>query len=255
MMILIEKNLSWTVSNNKSDEAPIRLQVYLARAGIGSRRKCETYIEEGRVKVNGDRVSRLGIKVVPKDMITFDGKVVSIEDRRVYLALNKPAAYICSSKDRGGRPIIYDLIPHSFPVRLHSVGRLDYMSSGLIFLTNDGDFTMHISHPSREIEKEYIVQTREVISEDFLQEFCSGLYIEGTAYRCRRYVMIDDKKVRLVLVEGKNREIRKVFSAGRLKIKKIHRIRIGIVGIEGIKSGAYRNLKKREVQWFLQQGT
>jgi 23S rRNA pseudouridine2605 synthase len=253
-MISIEKSLSWIVSEKKSEDTALRLQVYLARAGIGSRRKCETYIEEGRVRVNGVRVSRQGVKVGPEDMISFDGKAVFMENRHVYLALNKPAGYICSAKDRGGRPLIYDLVPNSFPVRLHSIGRLDYMSSGLIFLTNDGNFTMHISHPSREIEKEYIVQSREIIPEDFLQEFCSGFYLEGETYRCRRYTILEDRKVRLVLVEGKNREIRKVFSAKRIKIKKIHRIRIGMVGIEGIKSGEYRNLRRQEVQWFLKQG-
>jgi 23S rRNA pseudouridine2605 synthase len=230
---------------------PLRLQVYMARAGVASRRASERLITGGSVTVNGAIVTELGTKVVPTDDIRVDGRRIQIESRSVYVALNKPKRYLCSSSDPQGRPLAGSLLEPHFTERLFSVGRLDFLSSGLILYTNDGDFARAVSHPSNRIEKEYRVDTQQPVPEDLLKHYQTGITIEGETYRLLSYRYKTPRSVRLTLVEGKNREIRRVFAHWHIGVRTIHRLRIGIVALRGIPSGQYRPLTQREVNWFL----
>jgi 23S rRNA pseudouridine2605 synthase len=230
----------------------IRLQVYMARCGIGSRRACETYIREGRVTVNG-RIAELGSKVAPSDRVALDNRQLHPETEQVYLAINKPAGYLCSNSDSRGRPLLLDLL-QDIPQRIFHVGRLDFRSSGLIFYTNDGNFAKTVSHPSSRIEKEYQVETKNPFPEELLSKYKRGLTIAGESYRLRKYEYKTPRKVVLTLIEGKNREIRRVFEHFGYYPTKIHRVRIGCVRIRGIPAGGYRLLSRQEVAWFFSVG-
>jgi 23S rRNA pseudouridine2605 synthase len=232
----------------------IRLQVYLARSGVASRRKSEELITAGRVTVNGDVVTRLGTKVGRSDRVTVDGKQVAPVTTSVYLAVHKPPGMLCSNRDPEGRPLVVDLVRDSVPARVFHVGRLDFMSSGLIFLTNDGSFAAGVMHPSREIEKEYWVETKEPIPDELLESFAHGVVVEGVRYRLRRYARETASRVRVTLVEGKNREIRRVFDAAGLPATRVHRVRIGSVRIGRLRPGEFRQLTADEVAWFQHHG-
>ncbi len=235
-----------------NDEQP-RLQVYMARSGAGSRRKCGELIEEGFVKVNGRTEIHKGYRVKKDDVVTFRGRILKPAKKMYYIALHKPPLYICSSSDPEGRNLAIDLLKGEFPVRMYNVGRLDYLSTGLIFFTNDGNFAKIISHPSSGIEKEYIVETKQEIPESVLEEFLRGARVDGVFYKIVSYAYKTPYKVRLVLNEGKNREIRRFFQSRNLKIKKLHRIRIGKVTLGNIPQGGYRFLTEKEVDWFLKK--
>ena len=232
------------------EDMPLRLQVFLAHAGIASRRTSEEFIAQGRVSVNGKIIAIPGEKVFPGDEVRFDGKIVEAETRLYHLVLNKPPLYICSSSDPQGRPLALDLLPHC-PERLYNVGRLDYLSSGLILFTNDGDFAARAGHPRAEIEKEYLVESSVPIPDRAVEEFARGLIIDGTLYRARKIEKTGMKSLRVILVEGKNREIRRVFSHFHLHPEKLIRIRIGPVGIGDLKEGESRPLTKEELKFFL----
>jgi len=229
-----------------SEQTSMRLQRYLAMCGIASRRKAEEFILEGRVKLNGDVVRVLGTKVVPGDVVKFDDRTVSPERVKLYIALNKPRGYICSSSDPDGRPKAIDLLSDAFNERIFSIGRLDFNTSGLLLFTNDGDFAKVVSHPSSQIEKEYLVETSEPIQDASLKDFKKGVMIDRVRYRILRYEQIGKQKVRIVLIEGKNREIRKLFESAGFYVKKIHRVRIGPVQLGNLRPGAYRLLSERE---------
>lgn len=228
----------------------MRLHVFLARSGIASRRKSEQLIEQGRVRVNGSVVTQQGTQVSEDDRVFFDGKEVHITKQKYYLALNKPTKVLCSNSDPKGRALAVDLVKHQIPVRLFTVGRLDFLSTGLIFLTNDGEFADAVMHPSAGVEKEYIVETKEPITREALEEYRAGIRVEGTHYQLKSFDLKTARRAHLVLVEGKNREIREVFMARKLTIKRLHRIRIGPVGIGNVKPGEYRELTREEVSWF-----
>lgn len=232
---------------------PVRLHVYMARCGVGSRRACERMIQEGHVEVNGEPVTRLGTKVEQADNVTVNGKQILPERHFRYLALNKPPGYICANSDPQRRPLALDLVQPHFRERLYHVGRLDLMSSGLIFFTNDGEFARKITHPSCGIEKEYIVTTRQPFTVDILEAFKRGVVADGTRYQVKDYHRISSRKARLCLEEGKNREIRNMFRHANIQVKRIHRVRIGPVVLGDVPRGAYRHLQANEVRNFLDQ--
>lgn len=237
------------MDNNKE----MRLQLYMAKSGVASRRKCERLISDGNVKVNGKKITEMGFRVTSSDTVVYNGQILKIIKNNIYLALNKPSLYLCSNSDPQERNLAIDLIKNDFPDRLYNVGRLDYLSTGLIFFTNDGDFTKIVAHPSSEIEKEYIVESKQIIEEKFLIEFMAGVTIEGEKYKLHSYKYKTKYKVKLILLEGKNREIRRFFQARNLKIRKLHRVKIGIVELENIPSGSYRYLTNKEVAWFFKK--
>lgn len=230
-----------------------RLHVYMASCGVASRRKCEEMIAEGRVAVNGQTVSRQGEKIDPaSDVVTVDGKRLAQTTTRLYIALNKPAGFICTSQDPLGRPLAADLLGSiARKNRLFSVGRLDFSSSGLILFTNDGSFAREVAHPSSGIEKEYLVETKRPVTRELLEQFRAGVVFKGVHYRIERYTIKGPMRMAIVLREGKNRELRNMFAARRIQVRRIHRMRIGSVVLGQLAPGEFRFLARREVAGLL----
>lgn len=229
----------------------MRLQQYMARCGVASRRASEEIIISGRVTVNGELVTTLGTKVSAKDEVCVDGKKIALEETKRYIILNKPAGYVCSSSDEKGRPIALDLLKEKYSERLYNVGRLDMFSCGLIIYTNDGDFAARLSHPSAELEKEYIVDTSTAMPRELADDFMKGVRIDGIFYKCIDARELNSHRMRIVLAEGKNREIRRVFESREVGIRSLMRIRIGCVGVGDLQYGQFRELSQDEVKTLL----
>ena len=234
-----------------SGKQEVRLQVYLAHAGVASRRACEKIIAEGHVSVNGTLVTDMGSKVRASDTVLLDGKPVQPEARKRYVLLNKPAGFVCTLSDEKGRPTAADLLKEAYSERLYNIGRLDMFSSGAILFTNDGDFAAKIEHPSAQIEKEYVIETTEDFPPELLTRFERGIRVDGIFYKCRSAAAINRRKLRIVLVEGKNREIRRVLDSFNCTIKRLVRVRIGNLELGTLKAGEFRDLTAQERQALL----
>jgi len=234
-----------------SNSEPIRLQAYLAHCGVASRRASEKIILEGRVSVNGSVVTELGTKVTSNDKVLVDGKEISLEETKRYVLLYKPAGFVCSQSDEKGRRVALELLKDSYSERLYNVGRLDMFSSGLIIFTNDGDFAAKLSHPSAEIEKEYVVETSLPLPRSLAEDFKRGVRVEGVFYRAKDASEINSHKMRVVLIEGKNREIRRVFENSGAVIRSLTRVRIGSVSVGDLKPGEFRELTQFEIKELL----
>ena len=241
--------------NENSSKQEMRLQVYLAHAGVASRRACEKIIAEGRVSVNGTLVTDMGSKVRTGDTVLLDGKPVHPEARKCYVLLNKPAGFVCTLSDEKGRPTAADLLKETYSERLYNIGRLDMFSSGAILFTNDGDFAAKIEHPSAQIEKEYVIETTQDFPPELLTRFERGIRVDGIFYKCRSAAAINRRKLRIVLVEGKNREIRRVLDSFNCTIKRLVRVRIGNLELGTLKAGEFRNLTTKERQALLDLAT
>ncbi|ADN02043.1 pseudouridine synthase [Spirochaeta thermophila] len=232
----------------------LRLHVFLARCGEGSRRACEELIKKGRVRVNGRVITNPAHRVDPQeDRVTLDGRDVHLVGKFLYLAFHKPPGYLCTRSDPQGRPLVYDLIDPVLPYKVFSIGRLDFLSSGLLLLTNDGEFADIVMHPKHRVEKEYLVETKRPIPRALLESYLKGIRIEGERYVLKAYKSKSPHKVHLILEEGKNREIRKVFYSSHIPIVRIHRIRIGPVRLGRLRPGHFRNLTKEEIR-LLREG-
>ena len=228
----------------------MRLNKFLSNSGIASRRKCDELIKEGKVFVNGKVASELGMQInEKKDKVTVMGKVVKLPSSFVYIKLNKPKGYACTASDEKGRKTIYQLIDTS--ERLFSIGRLDYDTEGLILLTNDGDFANRVAHPKFLVEKEYRVTIEGEIKESELAVLRRGVVIEGTRMPSARveFLSFDGKftKLSVVIDEGQNRQIRRMFEAIGKTIKLLKRVRIGQVKLGGLKRGDYKDLTEEEL--------
>ena len=239
-----------------NDKAPekkeLRLQVYLAHCGVASRRASEQIILDGRVAVNGEVVTELGTKVNDRDSVTVDGNEIHLEETKRYILLNKPAGFVCSASDEKGREVAADLLKDKYSERLYNVGRLDMYSKGMILFTNDGDFAATLSHPSSQLEKEYIVETSQDVPEDFPKKFESGIRIDDVFYKCKRCFILKPRKIKIILIEGKNREIRNVLEGSNIGTKSLVRVRIGNVLLNDLKPGDSRELSQEEVNGLLQ---
>ena len=235
--------------SEKKDE--IRLQTFLAHCGVASRRASEQIILDGRVCVNGAVVTELGTKVRDGDSVTVDGKTVHLEARKCYVLLNKPAGFVCSASDEKGRQVAADLLKDSYKERLYNIGRLDMYSKGMILFTNDGDFAAKLSHPSSQIEKEYIVETSQDVSEETAKLLEKGLRVDNVFYKCVRCQVLKPRKIKIILIEGKNREIRKMLESQNIGTRSLVRVRIGNVNLDDLKPGDHRDLTPREVQGLL----
>lgn len=234
-----------------ADSNLVRLQAYLAHCGVASRRASEKIISDGRVQVNGITVTELGTKVSEKDVILVDGKQIFLEETKRYVLLNKPIGFVCTQSDEKGRQTAVDLLKESYSERLYNVGRLDMFSCGIIIFTNDGDFAKKLSHPSAEIEKEYIVESSLPFPRSLADNFKKGIRVEGVFYKAKDAEELNPRKMRIVLIEGKNREIRRVFSDAGVSIKYLKRVRIGNVQIGDLKPGEFRELSETEVSGLL----
>lgn len=229
----------------------VRLQKYLADAGVASRRAGEQFILEGRVAVNGQVVRLLGSKIDPAhDKVAVDGKFVRAK-KLVYVALNKPVHCVCSRKDELNRPTIYELLPREWD-SVQSVGRLDYNTEGLIFLTNDGQFALRLTHPRYGIRKKYLASVEGEVTPAMLALFRSGIFHEGERLKALATKMISHTRaksvVELELGEGKNREVRRLFESQGLMVKKLQRTQIGKIRLGELKPGKWRTLNETEIK-------
>ncbi len=229
----------------------VRLQKFLAEAGVASRRTGEQIILAGRVAVNGATVAELGARIDPvHDKVAVDGKPVRAK-RKLYVALNKPPGRVCSRKDEFERSSIYELLPKEWG-HLHSVGRLDYHSEGLIFLTNDGEFSLHLTHPRYWVRKKYVATVEGRVGEEVLGQFTQGVWYEGERLKAEaaRLVSASQAKsvVELELAQGKNREVRRLFESQRLTVKRLQRVQIGKIKLGELRLGKWRTLTEPEIK-------
>jgi len=229
----------------------VRLQKFLADAGVASRRAGEQIILAGRVAVNGETVAELGARVDPvHDKVAVDGKPVRTK-RKLYVALNKPPGLVCSRKDEFDRATIYGLLPKEWG-HLHSVGRLDYQSEGLIFLTNDGEFSLHLTHPRYGVRKKYIATVEGRVTPEMLGRFTSGVWYLGEQLKAEKTRVISASQaqsvVELELAQGKYREVRRLFESQRVTVKRLQRVQIGKIKLGELRVGKWRTLTEPEIK-------
>jgi pseudouridine synthase len=226
-------------------EAPkIRLQKYLSMAGICSRRHGEEMILAGRVWVNGRIVTELGTRVDPGDTVEIDGKPVLAQQRVVYIALNKPRGYVTSC-DQPGQKLVTDLV--NIPERIYPIGRLDKDSTGLLLLTNDGPLHHRLSHPSFDHEKEYVVTLAAPVSDSALHKMAEGMLLSGKRTRPAEIHRISLRSFRIILKEGKNRQIRRMVRKVGQEVLELQRIRIAGIRLGKLESGKWRFLEPDEI--------
>ncbi|ANF33636.1 pseudouridine synthase [Borrelia turicatae] len=234
----------------------LRVHVFLAEKGVGSRRFCEDLISKNSVRIN-NTLAKLGDKVFLGDRVECRKQVFVFRDckveSKIYIALHKPKNYLCSNFDPEGRQLAISLVQPLFKERLFSIGRLDFKSSGLLLFTNDGQFANNIVHPRSKVEKEYIVESKRAVNENLLINFKHGIKIGREIFKLKSYVMLGNNSVKLVLTEGKNREIRKVFLSKNIFLKKIHRIRIGNIKLDDLKEGQIKVLSLAKINKFKTQ--
>jgi 23S rRNA pseudouridine2605 synthase/23S rRNA pseudouridine2604 synthase len=227
----------------------MRLQKFLSEAGICSRRKGEEYIRQGLVRVNSRIVTELGTKVDPgKDRVEFDGKGVALKSEPIYIALNKPKGYVTSCSHPGEK-IVLDLI--DIPQRVYPIGRLDKDSIGLLILTNDGNLHHRLSHPSFDHEKEYDVTVSKPITDGSLRNIASGLPMMGSKTRPAKIRRISSRRFRIILKEGRNRQIRRMVRKVGNRVTRLKRIRVSKVKLGRLADGAWRNLTEKEKKELL----
>lgn len=238
-----------------------RLQKYLANNGIAARRKCEEYILEGRVKVNGQVVTELGTKINPEiDIVEFDEKKVEKVEQHVYILLNKPIGYVTTVKDQFDRPTVLDLVKTK--EKVIPVGRLDMYTSGALLLTNDGEFVNKITHPKNEVEKTYTVTVKGIVNNDDVEKLENGVEIpmdDETFVTGKAKVKIlkteEEKnfsRLQITIHEGKNREVRKMCEAIGRKVLALHRRKIGKLDVKSLKIGQWRYLSDYEIKKLLE---
>lgn len=228
----------------------VRLQKYLAEAGIASRRKCEELISQGRVEVNGLIVTTPGTKISGNERILVDGIEASLEQNKIYILLNKPVGYISSAKDQFSRKTVLDLVG-TVKERIYPVGRLDYDTSGLIILTNDGDFANKMTHPRHQMQKVYRAEIMGRLSDSDIESFKRGIVIDDYKTAPAGIQIInsaqDRSVVEVTIHEGKNRQVRNMFEALNHPVVRLKRVAIGFVEISGLEEGKWRYLSKNEI--------
>ena len=228
----------------------VRLQKFLAEAGVASRRAGEQMILAGRVAVNGKTVGVLGTRVDPvHDAVAVDGKPVRAK-RKIYVALNKPPGLVCSRKDEFERATIYELLPKEWG-HLHSVGRLDFNSEGLLFLTNDGEFSLHLTHPRYGVHKKYVATVEGRVTGAMLGELTRGVFYLGEKLKAEKARLISASQsqsvVELEMAHGKYHEVRRLFESQRVTVKRLQRVQIGKIKLGELRPGKWRILTEPEI--------
>lgn len=229
----------------------MRINKYIAHAGVASRRKAETLIKQGLVTINGKRVTELATLVKSGDVVEVEGSPIYNEEK-VYYLLNKPRGVISSVSDEKGRQTVIDLLPN-VKQRIYPVGRLDWDTSGLLLLTNDGDFTDKMIHPRNEIDKVYLARVKGIATKENLRPLTRGVSIDGKKTKPARYNIIKvepDKNrsvVELTIHEGRNHQVKKMFESVGLLVDKLSRTQFGTLDLSGLRPGEARRLTKKEV--------
>lgn len=230
----------------------MRINKFLAACGVASRRECDKLIADGAVFING-RVAKVGADVGESDNVTVNGNTVNVKKNEYYI-LNKPKGYLCTVRDDKGRKTVMDLMPANIG-RIYPVGRLDYDSEGLLILTTDGELAQHLTHPSNEVPKTYLVKIEGTITEAGLNPIRSGVDIGGyVTKKCKAHIVETNKaytKIHVTITEGKNREVRKMFEAIGKEVTLLKRIKVGEINLRGLDRGAFRKLSKEEVAYLL----
>ncbi len=224
-----------------------RVQKFLSAAGIASRRKAEEFIKSGQVIINGHK-AKLGDKVdSEKDVVKVYGKIVKPAQEKIYIALNKPKGYVVSKSDPAHRPTVFGLLADDIRGKVWNIGRLDFDTEGLLILTNDGELTQALAHPSNEHEKEYEITAQEAATESQLEKLRSGVEIAtGTTYPAQ--VKLRDGKIRITIHEGKKRQIRRMLSAVGLTVTNLKRIRINKLALDKtLAPGKYKSINKQDI--------
>lgn len=230
----------------------MRLQKFLSLAGKCSRRRGEEYIQQGRVRVNGQLITVLGTKVSPDaDQVELDGHLIRIEHEKIYIALNKPVGYV-STCEQPGDKIVLELI--AIKERIYPIGRLDKDSTGLLLFTNDGDLHLKLSHPSFDHEKEYEVTTRSPLPDGALHHLAGGLHIMGAKTRPAKVKKLSPTVFRIILKEGKNRQIRRMVGKVGGHVIALKRIRIADIHLGQLAEGQWRHLTDKEKKSLLLNG-
>lgn len=233
----------------------MRLQKYLASCGVASRRKCESYILEGRVTVNGEVINTLGTKVEPGDEVCFCGKKVELQEDYVYYMLNKPVGYVTTVQDEKQRQTVLDLIQDD-EHRVFPVGRLDFNTSGLLLLTNDGELTYELTHPKHHVNKCYEVKVKGSLAKAAQHALRTGVMLEGKkTYPAELKIIREGEKstlFHLTIHEGRNRQVRRMCEAVGYPVMSLKRISVGKLTLGDLELGAYRSLTPKEINYLKQ---
>jgi len=224
----------------------LRLNRFLAAAGVGSRRQCDQLIAAGRVTVNGRVCTDFSAQPTDADHVKVGGKLVHAQ-RKIYLTLHKPAGFVSTRADPKARDTIFDLLPPKLP-RLFNVGRLDAQTEGLIILTNDGDLAQRLTHPRAKVEKEYDVTLDRPWNVALTPKLLSGMKLDGQHARMEMVKPIRTTRVRVVLLQGINRQIRRMFYELGYEVVKLARVRIGHLRLGDLPRGHWRSLTKSELR-------
>jgi 23S rRNA pseudouridine2605 synthase len=225
----------------------LRLNRFLAAAGIGSRRHCDELIAAGRVTINGQPCTDFSAQPAERDYVKVDGKLVRPADRLLYILLHKPKGFVSTRNDPHARDTIFDLLPAKLP-RLFNVGRLDAQSEGLIILTNDGDFAQRFTHPRHEIEKEYEVTLDRLWNPALTPKLTRGIFLDGERAKMLRVQQFGPSRLRVVLCQGINRQIRRMFYEIGYDVKRLVRVRIGLLRLGDLPRGHWRTLTTSELK-------
>ena len=229
----------------------MRINKYIAHAGVASRRNAEELLKNGHVTINGTVVDNLATQVKASDRVEIDGSPIYNEEK-VYYLLNKPRGVISSVSDEKGRKTVVDLLPE-VRERIYPVGRLDWDTSGLLILTNDGDFTDKMIHPRNEIDKVYLARVKGIATKENLRPLTRGVMVDGRKTKPAHYhiVKVDKEKnrsvVELTIHEGRNHQVKKMFEEVGLLVDKLSRIRFGTLDLAGLRPGEFRKLSKKEI--------
>ena len=226
-----------------------RLNKFLASCAVGSRRKCDELIQAGRVEVNGSPCLNMGTRIAPGDHVRVDGKRVTPKEP-VVVAFHKPRGYVCTREDELGRDTIYTLLPETLR-SLHHVGRLDRDSEGLLILTNDGDLSQQLMHPSKSVEKEYLVTADQAFDSAHLDQFLEGVYTPEGKLKAKAIERLSPRRIKIILDHGAKRQIRVMFETLGYQVTKLLRVRVGGLWLGDLEAGRWAILNRREISMLL----
>lgn len=225
----------------------MRINKYIAESGFCSRRKADELIMDGRVTINKN-IAIIGSEVEDGDIVRVDGEKVTVKKDYEYYILNKPKRVLCSNEDRQKRTLAVDLIKSK--KRLFTYGRLDYMTEGLIIISNDGDIYNNVMHPKKKLYKSYVAKIDKEITEDHIEALKHGVVIDGVRTLPAKVKIIAKKEIRIAIHEGRNRQIRKMFETLGYTVKNLRRVKVGELSLKGLEVGQYRKMSEDEIRYL-----